>query len=126
MKHNPEYLLGMQPAEVRRLDQQHRTWRALTERVWGLAGFGRGQSLVDLGSGPGFASLDLARLVGGSGRVVAVDSSPTATEQLRSTARQMGVENLEVVTADATQWTDRFDGRSLDASICSPSFFAGR
>jgi SAM-dependent methyltransferase len=104
MTRGREYLLGMETAEVRRLAQQHQVWRTLTERVWELAGFGVGQSLVDLGSGPGFTSLDLARLVGPSGRVVAVDSSPIATDQLRSAIRQGGVANVEVVEADVASF----------------------
>jgi SAM-dependent methyltransferase len=104
MTRDPEYLLGMEPAEVQRLEQQHQTWRSLTERVWALAGFGAGQSLVDLGSGPGFTSLDLARLVGPSGRVVAVDSSTIATDQLRSAIRRAGIANVEVVLADVTRF----------------------
>ena len=31
MAANQEYLLGMEPAEVRRLEQQHETWRDQTE-----------------------------------------------------------------------------------------------
>ena len=79
MAANQEYLLGMDPAEIRRLEQQHETWRHQTERVWKLAGFRAGQTIVDLGSGPGFTSLDLVGVVGASGRVVAVDSSTVAS-----------------------------------------------
>ncbi len=98
MAANQEYLLGMDPAEIRRLEQQHETWRHQTEGVWKLAGFRAGQTIVDLGSGPGFTSLDLVGVVGESGRVVAVDSSTVATDTLRAVARRRGITNLEVVT----------------------------
>jgi SAM-dependent methyltransferase len=104
MAANEEYLLGMKPAEVRRLEQQHETWRDHTERVWKLAGFRAGQTLVDLGSGPGFTSLDLAGVVGESGRVVAVDSSAVATDTVREAARRRGIANVEVVTADVSRF----------------------
>jgi len=94
------YLLGMEPAEVQRLEQQHEVWRSLTEHAWKLAGFRAGQTIVDLGSGPGFTSRDLACLVRESGHVVAVDSSTIATDYLRSIAKQKGIANLEVVTVD--------------------------
>ena len=90
----------MEPAEVQRLEQQHEVWRSLTERAWKLAGFRAGQTIVDLGSGPGFTSRDLACLVRESGHVVAIDSSTIATDYLRSIAKQKGIANIEVVTAD--------------------------
>ncbi len=94
------YLLGMESAEVARLERQHAVWRAETHKVWNLAGFGAGQTIVDLGSGPGFAAVELAHLVGRSGRVIAVDASTTATDQLRKVAEERAIENLEIVTAD--------------------------
>ena len=57
MSNRSEYLLGMEPAEVARLERQHAVWRAETHKVWELAGFAAGQTIVDLGSGPGFAAL---------------------------------------------------------------------
>ncbi|MBL7213665.1 MAG: class I SAM-dependent methyltransferase [Desulfobacteraceae bacterium] len=107
------YLLGMEPAEVQRLEQQHEVWRSLTECAWELAGFGAGQTIVDLGSGPGFTSRDLACLVKESGHVVAVDSSTIATDYLRSIVKKKGMANLEVITADVADvdlWAWEPDG----------------
>ena len=98
------YLLGMEPAEVVRLERQHAAWRALTHKVWGCAGFGAGQTIVDLGSGPGFTSVELADVVGESGRVIAVDSSSTATGHLRNMVVDRGVANIEIITADANEF----------------------
>ncbi len=91
----------MSPAEVERLRRQHETWRAETESTWRLAGFGAGQTVLDLGCGPGFTSRDLAALVGQTGRVVAVDESETATTTLRRLGRIPGSARLDVITADA-------------------------
>jgi SAM-dependent methyltransferase len=104
MAANQEYLLGMDPAEIRRLEQQHETWRHQTKGVWKLAGFRAGQTIVDLGSGPSFTSLDLVGVVGASGRVVAVDSSAVATDTLRASARGKGIANLELVTSDVSRF----------------------
>jgi len=103
----------MEPAEVQRLEQQHEVWRSLTECAWELAGFGAGQTIVDLGSGPGFTSRDLACLVRESGHVVAVDSSTIATDYLRSIVKKKGMANLEVITADVADvdlWAWEPDG----------------
>lgn len=42
-----------------------------------------GMTAVDLGCGPGFFTLDLAQLVGPSGRVIAVDLQPGMLERVR-------------------------------------------
>jgi SAM-dependent methyltransferase len=89
----------MSPDEVRRLAHQHEAWRVQTERLWARAGVGAGQTVVDLGCGPGFTSLDLARLVGRGGRVVAVDPSTAAAHELRAALGRDGIGNVEVVEA---------------------------
>ena len=98
------YLLGMEPAEVVRLERQHAAWRASTHKVWDYAGFSSGQTIVDLGSGPGFTSAELAAVVGEAGRVIAVDSSSTATDHLRQMVVNRGVTNIEIVTADVNEF----------------------
>jgi SAM-dependent methyltransferase len=100
MSEGRDYLLGMAPAEVERLGRQHDVWRDDTTRAWDLGGFREGQTIVDLGAGPGFTSLDLAARVGPAGRVIAVDSSQVATRYLLAKAAQNGVSNLDVVCAD--------------------------
>jgi len=94
------YLLGMSAPEIARLERQHDVWRSHTTRIWSLAGFGVGQTLVDLGCGPGFTSLELAAIVGPSGRVIAVDASVTAIDHLRVEAARRQVTNIEAVPAD--------------------------
>jgi SAM-dependent methyltransferase len=94
-----QYPLVQSAAETDRLRRQHETWRSATERIWRLAGFGPGHTIGDLGCGPGFSSVDLAALVGASGRVVAIDASGAATAELgRSIAGT--APNLEIITAD--------------------------
>ena len=53
--------------------------------VWRLAGIKPGQTAIDAGCGPGYASLDLAEIVGPRGRVVAIDKSGRFLDWLRST-----------------------------------------
>ena len=95
------YPLGSSPAEIERLRHQHETWRSPTEALWRLAGFGPGQSIVDLGCGPGLTTFDLARLVGERGRVLGVDVSATAAAAARDARRRQGLPNVRIVTAAA-------------------------
>jgi 16S rRNA G527 N7-methylase RsmG len=48
---------------VARLGLQHHVWQSRVLDAWRRAGFGAGQRLADIGSGPGFAALDLAEIV---------------------------------------------------------------
>lgn len=122
--HRPEgsaYLLGSQVEELERLASQHATWAREAQALWGRAGFGPGQRLIDLGCGPGFATFDLARIVGPSGRVVAVDNAVRFLEHLRLRARERGLDQIEVVNADVREFvlpTTGFDGAYARWLLC--------
>ena len=89
-----DYVLGTHDAEIERLGLQHQVWAAHAARAWERAGFGPGQHLLDLGSGPGYAALDLAALAGPDGRVVAVDRSARFLEHLRTEAKARRLANV--------------------------------
>jgi SAM-dependent methyltransferase len=79
-----EYVLGTDAAELERLGFQHRLWAAPTVALWERAGFGRGSRLLDIGSGPGYATMELAQLAGAGGAVTAVDISRRFLSHLQS------------------------------------------
>ena len=54
-----------------------------------------GETVVDLGSGPGLDALLAAKLVGRSGRVVGVDMTTEMLERARATAEKAGASNVE-------------------------------
>jgi ubiquinone/menaquinone biosynthesis C-methylase UbiE len=56
-----------------------------------------GQTVCDLGCGNGFYTLELARLVGPRGKVVAVDVQPEMLGLLKHRAAEAGVTNIEPV-----------------------------
>ena len=68
------------------------------------AGFGPGSRLVDLGCGPGYATLDLADLVGVTGSVTAVDQSLRFLAALRAAAGARGLRNIETRQANLESW----------------------
>ncbi|MFK7999878.1 MAG: methyltransferase domain-containing protein [Polyangiales bacterium] len=89
-----EYLLGENDIELSRLGFQHEVWARATSALWDEAGFGVGDALVDLGCGPGFASLPLARRVREGGSVLSVDASQKSIATLQAAAKALGVRNL--------------------------------
>src|SRR5262245_49855786 len=94
------YVLGTHDEEVARLGLQHQVWRSRVRETWREAGFTEGQTIVDLGCGPGYAALDLADIVGPSGRVVAIDQSRRFLDALEQMARDRGISHIETLEGD--------------------------
>jgi len=85
-----DYVLGTHDEEIARLGLQHSVWRPYATAAWSRAGFRRGQTLIDLGCGPGWATLDLADLVGAEGRIHAIDRSRRFLDALEHAAQARG------------------------------------
>lgn len=89
-----DYVFGTHDEEIARLGLQHRVWRPRASDAWRRAGFTAGQTLFDVGCGPGLAAIDLAEIVGPTGRVVAIDRSRRFLDALESTAAGRGLKNI--------------------------------
>ena len=114
-----DYVLGTHDAEIERLGLQHRVWRARALDVWQRAGIGEGQTVIDVGAGPGYAALDLAEIVGATGRVIAVERSRRFLDTLNVTARQRGFTNIATLEADVVDTA--FGEQVADATWCWPA-----
>lgn len=113
-----DYLLGSGDAELERLAFQHRAWAAQAFALWERAGFRRGDALLDLGCGPGFATVDLAHLVGPEGRVFAADASRRFLAHAGELSRALGLSWVRTVETDAQDLDlgTHLDGKSLDGA----------
>jgi len=100
MSHDRDYVLGTHDDEIARLALQHRVWRPRALDAWRRAGFTVGQTLLDIGCGPGHASVDLAEIVGPAGRIVAIDRSRRFLETLDTTSRKRGLDNITTMERD--------------------------
>lgn len=84
---NKDYILGTEKAELHRLGLQHQVWSSEARKAWGLAEFSAGQTLLDLGCGPGFCTTELAYIVGKYGKVIGIDKSQTYIDFLKKNAK---------------------------------------
>ena len=100
MASTKDYVLGTHDEEIERLGLQHRAWRERALEAWRSAGIGPGHRVLDVGCGPGYASLDFAELVGPSGRVVEIDKSERFLGALDAKCRERGIENISTHLAD--------------------------
>ena len=89
----PKELAG---ALRRQLNPRRATWQkpAVLVRALGLR---RGQVVAEIGSGPGYFTPRLARAVGPSGHVYAVDPEAAVLDVLRRRVGRMGVRNVTPV-----------------------------
>jgi SAM-dependent methyltransferase len=116
-----EYALGTNDAEVARLGVQHKLWSAAAFALWERAGFRAGQTLLDVGCGPGYTSFDLAGLVTANGRVVAIDESVRFIEHLRSWQQRVGDATIDARVGDVQRLElekDSLDGAYQRWVLC--------
>src|SRR5438105_8560478 len=95
-----DYVLGTHNEELARLGLQHRVWRPVVLDCWQRAGITIGKRVLDVGAGPGYATVDLAEIVGPTGEVVALERSETfirATEKAcaYTSAEKVKIHQLE-------------------------------
>lgn len=86
-KESNAYILGTELAELHRLGLQHQVWAEEACKGWDLAGFTEGQTLFDLGCGPGYCTTELAFIVGEKGKVYGVDKSKYYIDFLQKVAK---------------------------------------
>jgi len=95
-----DYLLGTHDAELERLGLQHRVWRPRVLDAWRRAGITVGSRVIDAGAGPGWASLDLAEIVGAGGKVHALERSERFIDFLNGAAERRGLRNIDTIMLD--------------------------
>ncbi|MDY6857637.1 MAG: methyltransferase domain-containing protein [Thermodesulfobacteriota bacterium] len=96
-----EYRFGYRRKEIERLRYQHQVWAKENQRFISRAGFRTGATLVDLGCGPGYTTLNLAQIVGPEGKVIAVDrDGERSLRLLKAQAQAVGLSNIETRVAN--------------------------
>jgi SAM-dependent methyltransferase len=95
-----DYILGTEDDEVQRLGLQHLVWRPRVTDAWRRAGFTVGQHIADIGCGPGYATVDLAGIVGRTGRVTAIDRSSRFLERVEQRVQSLALQNVDIVERD--------------------------
>lgn len=111
-----DYFLGTHDEELIRLGLQHRVWKDAVLDCWRRAGIQPGSRVLDIGAGPGYASADLAGIVGARGEVVAVERSTRFVEAGRGMCAAHGYANVRWHELDLM--SDPLPGRGFDAAWC--------
>ena len=83
------------------------------DRLADLIPIEEGATIADVGAGDGKWTLQLARVVGSSGRVIATEVSQKTMKKLQKAIRRSDFENIETVMADQNEMG--LQAESLDA-----------
>lgn len=100
MSQNKDYVLGTGNEELNRLGLQHDVWKPYVLECWKRAGISRGQKVIDVGAGPGFASVDLAEIVGEKGQVYSMERSGNFTKSISSLISNGNYNNIKIYELD--------------------------
>lgn len=111
-------------------DEAGTEFARLTPIVWGPAGqaltfqleVAPGESVLDVCCGGGASALPAAAAVGPNGRVHAIDLSDDLLEHGRVLASERGLQNIDFVQADATQWEAPSDLHTSGYDVLSCSY----
>jgi len=104
-KRYTDYHLGNTDAEHERLIRQAIRLAPVTERFFREVGIGSGQQVLDLGAGVGDVALLVARLVGSSGKVVAIERDSRTITRAHARAKDAGLNNIEFVQTDIAEYS---------------------
>jgi SAM-dependent methyltransferase len=115
-KTGEDYVLGTNDEELERLGLQHRVWRPVVLDCWRRAGITFGSRVIDVGAGPGYATIDLAELVGPTGEIFAIERSARFLEFAKKACAIRGLSNVRFRQADLME--ESLGKLEVDATWC--------
>src|SRR5690242_7285121 len=95
-----DYVLGTHDEELARLGLQHRAWLPVVLDCWQRAGVTVGKRVLDMGAGPGYATVDLAQIVGPTGEVIALERSQNFIRAMAAVCSARSLNNVKVHEVD--------------------------
>src|SRR5687768_6071775 len=111
-----DYVLGTDDEELARLGLQHQVWRSRMLDCWRRAGISAGWRVADVGAGPGYATADLAEIVGPDGEVLALERSSRFLDAAKKACEQRGLANVNFRQIDLVE--EAIGALGCDAAWC--------
>ena len=100
-------------------EKQRQGWQRVSD-VFEAMGVAEGSRVADLGAGSGFFTVRLARAVGPTGRVIAVDIDKKRLKTIRKSMKKGKLTNIEVIRGEPDN--PHLPPNSLDAILISNAY----
>jgi len=94
-----DYFLGVSQAELKRLEKQHLAWQPEMAALIKTANLSDCAKIIDLGCGPGFTSIEIAKLCPNS-VIIALDKSELYHSHLMQHVKSSKLNNIVPLQAD--------------------------
>jgi len=98
-----DYVLGVNQAELDRLEFQHSVWKKVTDDFISRCGLSRGMKCLDAGCGPGFVSMDLLEIIGAEGELTALEPSEKYLQHFKNYCEAKKIANVKFVNGTAEE-----------------------
>jgi len=100
MSEKNEYILGVNQTELDRLEFQHGVWKNVTDKFLDNCNIKKGMKCLDVGSGPGFVSMDLRQRVDDKGEITALEPSEYYLNYFKDYSEKMNWTNIKFINSD--------------------------
>ncbi|HMS64285.1 MAG TPA: methyltransferase domain-containing protein [Ignavibacteria bacterium] len=98
-----EYILGINQTELERLEFQTKVWKKFTNEFLDNIPVKKGSNCLDIGSGPGFVSMELRERVGEGGEITALEPSEFYLNYFKEHCKKMKWNNIRFIQGIAEE-----------------------
>lgn len=92
-----EYILGVNQTELERLEFQNKVWKKVTDDFLDKTGLSKGWKCMDVGSGPGYVSMDLRERIGDSGELTVIEPSEFYITYFKNYCDKLNWKNIKFI-----------------------------
>lgn len=92
-----DYILGVNQTELERLQFQHYVWKNVTNNFFQRINIQKSWKCLDVGAGPGFAAMDLRKIVGVEGEVTALEPSEFYLNYFKDECKKNKYQNIKFI-----------------------------
>lgn len=109
---------GLSPEdELKKFEKQGNYLSVLTRDLLSRAGITTGMQVLDVSAGAGDVSMEVARLIGPTGRIVAIERSREAVLQTRRRFELQGIQHIAIYEGDESLIPKISNGHRFDAVV---------
>ncbi|MBV6478731.1 MAG: Ubiquinone/menaquinone biosynthesis C-methyltransferase UbiE [Ignavibacteria bacterium] len=97
MSKSKDYILGVNQTELERLEFQHKVWKKYTDEFLDKTGVKSAWKCLDVGSGPGFVSIDIRNKIGDKGELTVVEPSEFYLDYFKDHCNKVKWNNIKFI-----------------------------